>query len=228
MWICCCSTAQSCLTVGPWTAAHQASLFFTTSWSLLKLNVHWVSDATQPSQPLSPPSPLALNFSQHQGLFQRVSSSNQVAKEVEFQLQHQSFQWIFRIDFLLDWSFCSPWDFQESSPAPQFNSINSSAFNLLYGPALTPIHDYWEKNLALTVWTFVSKVMSLLFNLLSRFVAVFLPRSKRLLVSWLQALSAVILELRKRKSSTVSTFPTSICLEAIRLDTMIFFWMLSF
>ena len=62
-------------------------------------HVHWVCDAIQPSYPLSSPSP-ALNLSQHQGLFKWVSSSHQVAKVLEFQLQHQSFQWIFRTDFL--------------------------------------------------------------------------------------------------------------------------------
>ena len=63
-------------------------------------HVHWVSDAIQPSHPLSSPSPPAFNLSQHQGLFQWISSSKQVAKVLEFQLQHQSFQWIFRTDFL--------------------------------------------------------------------------------------------------------------------------------
>jgi len=64
------------------------------------IHVHWVGDAIQPSHPLSSPSPPALNLSQHQGLFKWVSSSHQVAKVLEFQLQHQSFQWIFRTDFL--------------------------------------------------------------------------------------------------------------------------------
>ena len=63
-------------------------------------HVHWVGDAIQPSHPLSSPSPPAFNQSQHQGLFKWVSSSHQVAKVLEFQLQHQSFQWIFRTDFL--------------------------------------------------------------------------------------------------------------------------------
>ena len=63
-------------------------------------HVHAVGDAIQPSHPLSSPSPPACNLSQHQGLLQWVSSSNQVAKVLEFQLQHQSFQWIFRTDFL--------------------------------------------------------------------------------------------------------------------------------
>ena len=81
----------------PWTAACQASLSITNSRSLLKL---MSSDAIQPSHPLLSPSPPAFNLSQHQGLFQWVGSSHQVAKVLEFQLQHQSFQWIFRTDFL--------------------------------------------------------------------------------------------------------------------------------
>ena len=67
---------------------------------LPQTHVHRVSDAIQPSRPLLSPSPPAFNLSQHQGLFQRVNSSHQVAKVLEFQLQHQSFQWIFRNDFL--------------------------------------------------------------------------------------------------------------------------------
>ena len=63
-------------------------------------HVHWVTDAIQPSHPLSFPSPPAFTLSQHQGLFKWVSSSHQMAKVLEFQLQHQSFQWIFRTDFL--------------------------------------------------------------------------------------------------------------------------------
>ena len=67
---------------------------------LTQTHVHWVSDAIQPSHPLSSPSPSTFNLSQFQGLFQRVSSSHHVAKVLVFQLQHQSFQWIFRTDFL--------------------------------------------------------------------------------------------------------------------------------
>jgi len=117
-------------------------------------------------------------------------------KVLEFQFQHQSFQWIFRTDFLWDWliwSPCSPRDSQESSPTPQFKSINSSAFSFLYSPVLTSIHDYW-KAIALNRLTFVSKIRSLLFNILSRLVIAFLPRSKHLLISWLKSPSAVILE----------------------------------
>ena len=67
---------------------------------ITQIHAHWVSDAIQPSHPLLSPSPPAFNLSQHQGLFQWVSSSHQVAKVLEFQLQHQSFQWIFRTDLL--------------------------------------------------------------------------------------------------------------------------------
>ena len=77
------------------------------------------------------------------------------------------------------------------------------------------------KAIALTIWTFVSKVMSLLFNMLSRFDIPFLPRSKRLLISWLQSLSAVILEPQKIKSVTVPTFSPSICHEVMGLDATI-------
>ena len=95
--------------------------------------------------------------------------------------------------------------FQESFPALQFESINSLAFCFLNCPALTFIHDYW-KTIALTVQTFVGKVVSLLFHTLSRFVIAFLPTSDCLLISWLQSPSAVILEPQKRKFVTASTF----------------------
>ena len=77
-----------------------------------------------------------------------------------------------------------------------------------------------EKTIALTRWTFVSKVMSLLFNMLSRLVIAFLPRSKRFLISWLQSSSAVILEPEKIKSVTISIVSPSICHEVVGLDAM--------
>ena len=110
-------------------------------------HVHRVSDAIQPSHPLSSPSPPALNLSQHQGLFQWVSSLHQVDKEFEFQLQYQSFQWAPRTELLQDGlvgSPCNPRDSQESSPTLQFKSINSSVLSFLYSPTLTSIHDYWK------------------------------------------------------------------------------------
>ena len=85
-------------------------------------------------------------------------------------------------------------------------------------------HPYMStgKIIALTRWTFVGKVMSLLFNMLYRLVLAFLPRSKCLLISWLQSPSAVILEPSKIKSDTVSTVSPSICCEVMGLDAMIF------
>ena len=77
------------------------------------------------------------------------------------------------------------------------------------------------KTIALTIWIFVGKVTFLLFNMLSRFVIAFLPRSKHLLISWLQSLSTVILEPRKMKSDMISTFSLSICHEVIGPDAMI-------
>ena len=115
---------------------------------------------------------------------------------------------------------CSPRDSQESSPTPQFKTINSLALSFLYCATLTSIHDYW-KTIALTRWTFVDKVMFLLFNMLSRLVITFLPRSKRLLISGPQSPSAVILESIKIKSATVSAVSRSICYEMMGPDAMI-------
>ena len=117
---------------------------------------------------------------------------------------------------------------QESSPTPQFKSINSSALSFLYGPTLTSIHDHW-KNRSLTRQTFVVKIMSLFFNMLSKLVITFLPRSKCLLILWLQSQSAVILESKKIKSVTVSIVSISICYGVMGPDVIILvFWMSSF
>ena len=112
-------------------------------------HVHQVGDAIQPSHLLLSPSPPAFDLPQHQDLFKWVSSSHQVAKVLEFQLQHQSFQWIFKTDFLEDWlvwSLSSPRDSQESSPSSQFKSINSLVLSFLYRPTLTSLHDYWKSH----------------------------------------------------------------------------------
>jgi len=103
-------------------------------------HVHWVSDAIQLFHPLSSPSAPALSLSQHQGLFQWVGSFFQVVKILE--LQHQSFWWIFSVDFLYDWlvsSSCSPRDSQESS-----ESISSLVFSFLYDLTFISVHDYWK------------------------------------------------------------------------------------
>ena len=98
---------------------------------------------------------------------------------------------------LTGWTSLLSKDSQESSPTPQFKSINSSGLSFLYSPTLTSTLTT-GKTIALTRWTFVGKVMSLLFNMLSVLVITFLPRSKHLLISWLQAPSAVILEPPKK------------------------------
>ena len=140
------SVAQSCPTLRdpmncsrPGLPVHHQLPEFTQT------HVHRVGDAVQPSHPLSSPSPPAPNPSQHQSLFQLVNSSHEVAKVLEFQLQHHSFQRNLRADLLqngLVGSPCSPWDSQESSPTPQFKSINSSALSLLHSPTLTSIRDH--------------------------------------------------------------------------------------
>ena len=108
-----------------------------------------------------------------------------------------------------------------SSPILQFKSINSLALSFLHSPILTSIYDYW-KTIALTRRTFVGKVMSLLFNILSRFVITLIPRSKCLLISWLHSPSAVILEPPpKIKSLTVSVVSPSLCHEVMGPDAMI-------
>ena len=113
------------------------------------------------------------------------------------------------ISFRMDWLniSCCPRGSKESSPTPQFKSITSSVPSPLYSSTLTSTHDYWKNSL--TRQTFVGKVISLLFNMLSRLVIAFLPRSKHLLISRLQSPSAAILEPKKIKSvmfSIVSPF----------------------
>ena len=150
-------------------------------------HVHRVGDTIQPSHPLSFPSPPAPNPSQHQGLFQWVNSSHEVAKVLEFQLQHQSFQWTLQWTSPLWWTawISLQWDSQESSPT------HSSKALILQCSAFFTVqlsHPYMTigKTIDLTRWTF-GKVMSLLFNMLSRLVIALLPRSKHLLISWLQS-----------------------------------------
>ena len=196
-WWCSCSVTKTGPTLCNLTNCSMSG--FSVLHHLLELaqiHVHWVSDAIQRSHPLLLPSSLAFNLSQHQGLFQWVSSSHQVAKLLELKLQHHSFRWIFRVYFLYNWlvgSPCSPKDSQESSPAPQFESINSLALRFLYSPTLTSIYYYW-KNHSFKLMDLVGKMMSLHFNTLSRFFIAFLPRSKCLLISWLQSPSTVIWE----------------------------------
>ena len=126
---------------------------------------------------------------------------------MEFQLQHQSFQLIFRTDvFRIDWLDL----LAVQGTLKNLLQHHSSKASILWHSAFFIVqlsHPYVTtgKTIALTRWIFVDKVMSLLFNMLSRSVITFLPRSKRLLISWLQALYAVILDPQKIKSVSVST-----------------------
>ena len=139
------SVAQLCPTLcdpmnrsTPGLPVHHQLLEFTQT------HIHRVGDAIQPSHPLSSASPLAPNPSQHQSLFQWINSLHEVAKVLEFQLQHHSFQRNPRADLQngLVGSPCSPRDSQESSLALQFKSINSSVLSFLHSPTLTSIHDH--------------------------------------------------------------------------------------
>ena len=145
------------------------------------------------------------------------------------QLHHQSFQWIFRTDFLVGFS-CSPRDSRESSPTPQFKSINSSALNFIVQLS----HPYMTtgKTIALTRWTFVGKAMSLLFNVLSRLVRAFLLSFKKEQASF-NFMAAVTIGTdfgipKNKASDYFHCFPIRLPW-VMRLDAMIFaFWMLSF
>ena len=161
---------------------------------LAQTHVHLVSDAIQPSYPTSSPSPPAFNLSQHWGLFQWISSLHQVANILE----HQSLQWIFRTDFLSDWLVwypCSPRTLLQHHSS-KASILRCSAFFIVH---LSHPYVTTGKTIALTRQTFVGKVISLLFSMLSRLVIAFLPRSKCVLISWPQSPSAVILELKKIK-----------------------------
>ena len=138
-------------------------------------SVHWVGDAIQSSHPLLPPSPPSLNLSQHQGLSQWVSSSHQVAKVLELQLQHQVFQTIFRIDWLdLLTGQGTPKSILQHHSS-EASVLQCSAFCMVQ---LSHLYMTTGKTINLTRWTFVGKVMSVLFNTLSRFFIAFLSRNK--------------------------------------------------
>ena len=168
--------------VTPWTAVRQASLFFPISWSLLKLTP---TELVMPSNHLILYRPLLLPPSIFPSI--RVFSS-EVALPIRWP-KYWNFSFSislsseysglisFRID--LASSPCSPRDSEESPATPQFKSISSLALNLLYGPILTSIHDYW-KNHSFDYLDLCRQSMSLLFNILSRLVIAFLPRNKRL------------------------------------------------
>ena len=185
--------AQSCLTFWdpmncrtPGLPVHHQLPEFTQT------HVHRVGDAIQPSYPLKSHSPPAPNPSQHQSLFQWVNASHEVAKVLEFQLQHHSVQRIL-ISFRMDWLDL----LAVQGTLKSLLQHHSSKASILQCSAFFPVqlsHPYMitRKTIGLTRQTYVGKIMSLLLNMLSRLVITFLPRSKRILISWLQSPSEVI------------------------------------
>ena len=185
--------------VTPWTAEHQASLSFTNSQSLFKLTS---IESVMPSNHLVLCCPLLLLFS----IFPSIRVfSNELALQIRWP-KYWSFSFSISpsneysklIFFRIDW--CDLLAVQENLKSLlQHHSSKASILRRLafLMVQLTSIHDYWKNHNIM--WTFVGKVISLLFNMLSRFIIAFLPRSEHLLISWLQSKSAVILELKKIK-----------------------------
>ena len=203
----------------PWTAARQASLSITNSRSFLKL---MSIDLVMPSSHLILCCPLLFLSS----IFPSIRAfSNESALRIRWP-KYQSFNFIISpsseysglISFRIDW-------FDLLADQGSLESLlqhHSSKASILWHSAFFMVqlsHPYMAtgKTIALTVWTFVGKMTSLLFNILSRFVIAFLPRNRRLLISWLQSLSAMILEPKKVKSFS----PRFICQEVMGLDAMI-------
>ena len=193
-------------------------------------HVHRISDAIQPSHPVSSPSPPAFDLSQHWCLFHWVGSSHQVAKYWSFSFSiSPSNEYSGLISFRMDWLDLLAVQGTLKSLLRHHNSkaliLQCSAF---FTVQLSHPYKTTGKTIALARQIFVGKVISQLFNMLSRLVITFLPRSKRLLISWLQSPSAVILEPRKIKSFTVYVVSPFICHEVMGPNTMIFvFWMLA-
>ena len=206
------SVAQSCLTL----CNHMdcSMLGFPVHHQLPELvqtHVHWVGDAIQPSHPLSFPSP-TFNLSQHQGLFQMTQFFTSGGQSLSFSFNvSPSNEYSGLISFGIDWLDLLAVQGTLKSLLQHHSSKTSilqhSAFFIvqLSHPYMTTV-----KNIALTIWIFVGRVMLLLFNMLSRLVITFLLRSKHLFISWLQSPSAVILEPKKTVSHCFHCFP--ICL----------------
>ena len=196
---CCCSVTESCLTLSKHSDGHAQGL--PALHPLSELTQTHVHQVVMPSSHLVFCRPLLLLPS----IFSRFRV---VSNESVLCIRWPEY-WTFSfsispsneysglISFRIDWfDLLAVQGTQESSLAAQFKSINSLVLSLLYGPTLTIIHDYGE-TIALTIWTFFSKMISLVFNALSRFIIAFLPRSKGRLTSWLKSPSALILEPRK-------------------------------
>ena len=179
----------------PWIAARQASLSITIP-EFTQTHIHRVSDAIQPSHPLSSPFLPAPNPSQHQNLFQWANSSHEVAKVLGFSFSIIPSKEIPGLILRMDWlDLLAVQGILKS--LIQHHSSKASILRCSAFFTVQHLHPYMTtgKTIALTRRTFVGKVMSQLLNMLSRLAITFLPRSKRLLISWLQSPSVVILSL---------------------------------
>ena len=190
------SLSRAQLFATPWTCSMPGFPIHHQLLEVAQTKVHRVRDAIQVSHPLSSPSPPAFNLFQHQDLFQWVSYSHQVAKVLEFQLRiSPPNEYTGLISFRMHWLDLLAVQGILKSLLQHHSSkasiLQHSAFFIvqLSHPYMTT-----RKTIALIRWNFVGKIMSLLFNMLFRLVITFLPRSKPLLISWLQSHSAVILE----------------------------------
>ena len=185
-------------------------------------HVHRVSDAIQPSHPLASPSPPALNLFQDQGLFNESALCIRWPKYWSFSFNiSPSNEHPGLISFRMDWLDV----LAVQGTLKSLLQHHSSKASILWHSAffivqLSHPHMATGKTIALTRWIFVGKVMSLLFNMLSRLVIAFLPRSKHLLISWLQSPSGVILEPQNIKSATFSIVSPSICMNGTGWDQM--------
>ena len=173
---------------------------------LTQTYLHWVSDAFQPSHPLSSPSPPAFNLSQHQGLSIVSVLHIRWPKYWSFSFSiSPSNEYSGLISFRMNWLDRLAVQGTLKSLLQQHNSKASilwhSAFFIVQ---LSHLYKTTGKTIACQRWTFVGKVMSPVFNMLSSLVIIFLPRSKHHLISWLQSLSSVILEPKK---NSLSLFP---------------------
>ena len=202
------SVIQSCLTL--WDPMNRSIPGLPVHHQLqesTQTHVYWVGDTIRPSNPLSSPSPPALNLSQHQGLFHWVILLLRWPKYLSFSFSlSPSNEYSGFISHRIDWFDVLA--IKGLSRVFSNTIVQKHQFfgtQLSFGSTLICIHDYWKNN-SFDRWTFVGKVTSLLFNMLSRFVIAFLPRSKHLLVSWLQSPPPVILESKKIKSEAGSTF----------------------
>ena len=192
--------------------------------------VHCVSDAIQPSHPLSSSSLPALNISQHQIFSNESALHIRWPKNLSFSFSiSPSNEYSELISFRMDWLDLLAVQGTLKSLLQHHSSKTSILWFSLLLVQLSHPYMTTGKTITLTRWTFVGKVISLLYNMLPRLIITFLPRSKYLLISWLQSPSSVILDSRKIKSDTVSTVSPSISHEVMGPDAMILvFWILRF